>query len=335
LIKETLELQMNKRSLGKNGFNVSEVGLGCWQFSNDFGIMAEDTAFEIMNAVVENGVTFFDTADVYGMGFSETLIGQFAKQCSTPLTIATKYGRHPDVYPDNYTKENMRISIEGSLERLQRDSLDLLQLHCIPTEYLQKGEVFDWLREFKEEGLIKHFGASVESVEEGLICLKQEGLLSLQVILNIFRSKLVTELLPQAQTLGVGVIVRLPLASGLLAGKYTKDTTFAETDHRNYNRDGEFFNVGETFAGVPFEQGVEFVDEIKTMLPPNMTMAQMALRWILDHDAVSVIIPGARSPEQARSNAMLSSLEPLPQELHGKLHQFYKERIHDTVRGPY
>ena len=326
---------MNKRTLGKNGFTIGEVGLGCWQFGGDFGPMNEETAFEIMNTAVENGVDFFDTADVYGAGLSEELIGRFAKQCPAPLTLVTKYGRGEGVFPDNYTKDNMRKTIEDAQKRLQVETLDLLQLHCIPTECLRKGEVFDWLREFKDEGLIKHFGASVETVEEGLICLKQEGLLSLQVIFNIFRSKLITELLPQAKTKGVGIIVRLPLASGLLAGKYTKETTFAETDHRNYNRDGKFFNVGETFAGVPFEKGVEFVDMIKEMMPANMTMPELALRWILDHDAVSVIIPGASSPKQARSNAAVSDIAPLPKELHEMLYELYRGSIHNTVRGAY
>ena len=326
---------MKRRILGKSGFAVSEVGLGCWQFGGDFGGMPEETAFEIMNTAVENGVDFFDTADVYGAGISEELIGRFAKQCSAPLTIATKYGRWSDVFPDNYTRDNMRKAIEDAQKRLQVDTLDLLQLHCIPTEYLRQGDVFDWLREFKEEGLIKHFGASVETVEEGLICLEQEGLLSLQVIFNIFRAKLVTELLPQAKAKGVGIIARLPLASGLLAGKYTQETTFAETDHRNYNRDGKFFNVGETFAGLPFEKGVELADKLKLMVPENMNLAQMALRWILDHDAVTVIIPGSSRSEQTQTNAAISELPQLSKELHEKLADFYEQEVKQHIRGPY
>jgi len=326
---------MNKRELGENGFTIGEVGLGCWQFGGDFGEMSEETAFAIMETSVESGVDFFDTADVYGAGVSEELIGRFVKGCSAPLTIATKYGRWEGVFPDNYTKGNMRQAIEVALERLQLDVLDLLQLHCIPTEQLRRGEVFDWLREFKQEGLIKHFGASVETVDEGLLCLGQEGLLSLQVIFNVFRAKPAFELLPQAEAKGVGIIVRLPLASGLLAGKYTRETTFAETDHRNYNRDGAFFNVGETFAGLPFEKGVELADRIKELVPENMTMAQLALRWILDHDAVSVIIPGASRPEQAQSNAAISGLPPLSKELLAKLATFYEQEVKQHIRGPY
>jgi aryl-alcohol dehydrogenase-like predicted oxidoreductase len=326
---------MNKRELGNKGLMIGEVGLGCWQFGGDFGEMSEETAFAIMGTSVESGVDFFDTADVYGAGVSEELIGRFVKGCSAPLTIATKYGRWEDVFPDNYTKDNMRQAIEVALERLQLDVLDLLQLHCIPTEQLRRGEVFDWLREFKQEGLIKHFGASVETVEEGLLCLGQEGLLSLQVIFNIFRAKPAFELLPQAKAKGIGIIVRLPLASGLLAGKFTKATTFAETDHRNYNRDGAFFNVGETFAGLPFGKGVELADTIKEMLPDNMTLAQLALRWILDHDAVSAIIPGASNTKQARANAAISDLPPLPETLHAQLATFYEHEIKQHIRGPY
>ena len=326
---------MNKRELGKDEFTIGEVGLGCWQFGGDFGQMDEETAFAIMETSVANGVDFFDTADVYGAGISETLIGRFTQQCSTPLTIATKYGRWEGVFPNNYTKDNMREAIEVARERLQLDVLDLLQLHCIPTEHLQKGDVFDWLREFKQEGLVRHFGASVETVEEGLLCLGQEGLLSLQVIFNIFRAKPSFELLPQAREKGVGIIVRLPLASGLLAGKFTKDTVFPETDHRNYNRDGAFFNVGETFAGLPFEKGVELADGIKEMLPENLTMAQLALRWILDHEAVSVIIPGASSMKQAAANAAISGTPPLPEALHAQLADFYETKVKQHIRGPY
>lgn len=326
---------MNKRQLGKDGFSIGEIGLGCWQFGGDFGPMEEDTAISIMATAVENRVNFFDTADVYGAGRSEELIGRFLKGCSTPVTVATKFGRSDNVYPDNYTEVALRSSVEDSLKRLGKDRIDLLQLHCIPTSILRKGEIFGWLRRLKQEGIIKQFGASVETVEEGLICIEQDELLSLQVIFNFFRQKLVSELLPQARAKGIGIIVRLPLASGLLTGKYSKDTKFAETDHRNYNRDGKFFNVGETFAGLPFEAGVELTDMVKELLPENMSMSQLALRWILDNEAVSVIIPGASSPEQARGNAAISDLTPLPGELHRALSDLYTSRVHKQIRGPY
>ena len=326
---------MKIRQMGKDGWRIGEVGLGCWQFGGDFGDMAEETALAIMAAAVENGVTFFDTANVYGAGRSEALIGRFLKTCSSPVTVATKFGRGDDVYPDNYSEDILRRSVEGSLERLGVARLDLLQLHCIPPEVLQRGDVFDWLRRLKEEGLIREFGASVETIAEGLLCAAQPGLFSLQVIFNMFRQKIAAELLPRAKSKGIGIIVRLPLASGLLSGKFTQRTTFAKTDHRNYNRDGRFFNVGETFAGLPFETGVELADRIKQLLPEGMSMAQLALRWILDHDAVSVIIPGASSPDQARENTAVSKIPPLPAALHQALSDMYTDDIHSRIRGPY
>ncbi len=328
---------MKNRKLGNKGFDVSEVGLGCWQLGADWGKdISKEKAFNILNEAVKNGITFFDTADVYGDGKSETLIGAFLKTCDAPIRVATKFGRAGDVYPDKYSKEVLRKSVEGSLKRLGVDTLDLLQLHCIPTQYLREGSIFNWLRELQEEGLIKYFGASVETVEEGLICIEQEGLLSLQVIFNVFRQKLVTELFPKAKEKGVGIIVRLPLASGLLTGKFNASTTFPENDHRNYNRNGEVFNVGETFAGLPFERGLEFVEIIKKdILPSHLSMVQLALRWLLDHDAVTTIIPGASSTSQVISNAEVSNLEALTPEIHDALIQLYKTVIHSEIRGGY
>ncbi|MEM9984595.1 MAG: aldo/keto reductase [Bacteroidota bacterium] len=327
---------MNQRPLGKNGFNISEVGLGCWQLGSDWGEGIEkEKAFAILQQAVDSGITFFDTADVYGGGKSETLIGAFFQQNKTPVKITTKYGRTADVYPNNYTEDSLRKAVEASLKRLQMDCLDLIQLHCIPMEALKSGEIFDALRKLKEEGLIAHFGASVESVEQGLVCLEQEGLQSLQIIYNIFRQKLTTDLLPQAQAKGVGLIVRLPLASGLLTGKFTQETTFHESDHRNYNRDGQAFNVGETFAGLPFEKGVELAQQLEGMRPKGTNMVQMALRWILDHEAVSTIIPGASLPRQVAQNAAISDLESLSPSLMTKLTDFYQTHVQDHIRGVY
>lgn len=327
---------MKTRRIGKDVFEIGEVGMGCWQLGADWGDpLDKDAAFAIMSAAIESGITFFDTADVYGAGRSEEYIGQFIKNCGKSITVATKFGRGADVYPDKYSEDRLRRSVDASLERLGTDALDLLQLHCIPYDVLRNGKVFDWLRRLKQEGLIKHFGASVETVEEGLFCLEQDELASLQVIFNIFRQKLVNELLPQAKRRGVGLIVRLPLASGLLTGKFTEDTQFAETDHRHFNRNGECFNVGETFAGLPFEKGVELTVRLKAFLPEGMSMAQMALRWILDHDAVSTIIPGASSPEQAKANAMISGMPPLPDDLHQVLADFYDSDVHQHIRGRY
>jgi aryl-alcohol dehydrogenase-like predicted oxidoreductase len=326
---------MKTRELGKQGFSISEVGLGCWQFGGDFGEMEEETAISIMHTAVENGVNFFDTANVYGAGRSEELIGRFLKECASPVVVATKFGRGDGVYPGNYSEKILLQSIEDSSKRLGTETIDLLQLHCIPIEVLRQGDVFDWLRRAKQKGLIKHFGASVETVEEALICLEQDGLLSLQVIFNIFRQKMVKELLPQAKARGVGIIARLPLASGLLSGKFTSATTFVSTDHRNYNRDGASFNVGETFAGLPFAKGIELVEVIKGMLPRDTEMAQLALRWILDHEAVSTVIPGASSESQVKTNADSSSLEEIPEVLHKNLRNLYEQQIHAHIRGPY
>lgn len=330
-------MTMQNRTLGKNGFQVSEVGVGCWQIGGNWGDepVAEEKALQILSAAAENGVTFFDTADVYGDGRSERLIGEFLKTTDLSIRVATKYGRAADAYPDQYTETVLRNSVEASCKRLGVESLDLLQLHCIPTEVMREGSIFNQLRTLQSEGLIKHFGASVETVEEGLICMEQEGLSSLQVIFNLFRQKLVTELFPVAQEKEVGIIARLPLASGLLAGKMTKDTTFDENDHRNFNRDGQCFNVGETFAGLPFEKGIDFVEQLKEKLPPKMTMAQLALRWIIDHKAVSAIIPGASSPQQAQANAAISDIAPLSPELHAYLSAFYTQHVHAHVRGAY
>jgi aryl-alcohol dehydrogenase-like predicted oxidoreductase len=215
------------------------------------------------------------------------------------------------------------------------ETLDLTQLHCIPTSVLTSGEPFDWLRTLKKEGKIRHFGTSVESMDEALYCVEQEGVASLQIIFNIFRQKPVDTLFRAAREKGVALIVRLPLASGLLSGKMNKETRFGENDHRNYNRDGQAFNVGETFAGLPFERGVELADSIKPMVPPGMDMARMALRWCLDFPEVSVVIPGAKRPDQARENAKASDTPPLSRELHEKLRGFYSERVASQIRGPY
>ncbi len=326
---------MKERILGNKGLLVGEVGLGCWQFGGDFGEMSEETAYSIMEQAVQNGINFFDTANVYGGGRSESLIGKFLKRTKAPVKVATKVGREPEVFPDNYSPDTLRQGIDASRERLCVEQIDLLQLHCIPTEVMRQGEIFDWLRDEKEAGTIANFGVSVETVEEALLCLEQEDILSIQVIFNIFRQKLVKELLPQAKEKGVGIIVRLPLASGLLSGKFTTNTQFAASDHRNYNRDGQCFNVGETFAGLPFEKGVELAEGVRGILPDEATMVQQSLRWILDHDAVSVVIPGASTVQQVLSNAGASELPSLSASVHGKLEQFYTDHIANHIRGAY
>ena len=326
---------MKTRTLGKDGFIIGEVGLGCWQFGGDWGAMDEGTADEILSASLACGVDFFDTANVYGGGRSEEWIGKFLSGRGESAVVATKYGRGPAAYPDKYTEAGLRQAIDESRRRLRVGTIDLLQLHCIPMSVLRTGEVFDWLRRAQAEGLIRHFGASVETVEEGMLCLGQQGLLSLQVIFNLFRQKPAAELFPRAREAGIGIIVRLPLASGLLSGKFDASTKFPATDHRNYNRDGQAFNVGETFAGLTLAKGAELVGRLKPLVPANMTMAQMAMRWILDHEAVSVIIPGASSAGQARENAAVSALPPLPDSLREELAMFYRDEVHEHIRGPY
>lgn len=327
---------MKNRPFGKTGERVSEIGLGCWQLGGaDWGDMSEQAAMDILAAAVDSGVTFLDAADVYGSGRSESLIGKFLKGRSEKIFVATKMGRGPELYPDKYTEAGLRAATEASLQRLGVEALDLTQLHCIPVEVLRRGEVFDWLRKLQQEGKIRHFGASVESMEEASLCLAQDGLASLQIIFNIFRQRPITELFPAAKEKGVALIVRLPLASGLLTGKFTKETVFAQNDHRNFNRDGQSFNVGETFAGLPFDKGVELAEEMNVFVPESLSMVQMAQRWILDYDAVSVVIPGASTPDQARDNASISKLPPLSEELHDRLSVYYRTQVAPHIRGPY
>ena len=329
---------MKKRAFNGTGRQVSEVGLGCWQLGgSDWGDLDDRTAFRILDAAAENGTTFFDTADVYGNGRSEELIGSFLKdrRGSSGVFVATKLGRTSALYPDKYSEKGLRAATEASLKRLGVDALDLTQLHCVPTAVLQRGEVFGWLRDLQREGKIKAWGASVETVDEALLCLEQEGLASLQIIFNLFRQKPADLVLPRAKERNVAIIVRLPLASGLLAGKMCKTTKFSENDHRTYNRDGEKFNVGETFAGLPFEKGVELVDELRHFGPTDQPMAHWTQRWILDHDAVTVVIPGASRVQQASDNTDVSALAPLSQELNSQLRFFYRERVAPHIRGPY
>ncbi len=327
---------MKQRLFGNTGFHASEVGLGCWQLGGDcWGDVDETDALDILRASVDAGVNFLDSADVYGAGRSEELIGKFLRERSEELFVATKLGRQAHVYPDQYTSENLRGCTEASLRRLGVEALDLTQLHCPPPAIIENGEVFEVMREQVASGLIKNWGVSVESVEEGLLCLEQDGLASLQVIFNVFRRKPLELLFEQAKAKNVAVIVRLPLASGLLSGKLSADSTFAENDHRGYNEDGQFFNVGETFAGLGLAKGCELADKLKPMAPDGMSMAAMALRWILDFDAVSAIIPGASRVEQARDNAAISDLPPLSDELHEKLKAFYENSVSAHVRGLY
>jgi len=328
---------MRERLFDDTGVSVSEIGLGAWQLGGtEWGEVSEEDSLLTLQAAVENGINFFDTADVYGLGHSEELIGKFLKDCPEKIFVATKLGRFPKPgWPQNFSLDVFRAHAEASLRRLGVDVLDLIQLHCIPIELLRQGEVFEWLRQLRQEGKIRHFGVSVESMEEAQISVEQPDLTSLQIIFNIFRQKPIAALFDQAQAKKVALIIRLPLASGLLSGRYTKETKFPERDHRTFNRNGESFNVGETFAGLPFETGVELTETLKPLVPQGMTIAQMALRWILDFEPVSVVIAGARNAAQAVGNAKASDLPPLSRELHKKLKSFYQEEVAMNIRGPY
>lgn len=317
---------------------ISEIGLGTWQLgSADWGHITEQDAFAILQAYVDQGGNFIDTADVYGTGISERTIGKFLQQQSAEVFVASKLGRRSDSgfgWPQNFTYEFMRRQVESTLENLQIKQLFLEQLHCIPTEELQKGDVFDHLRRLQDEQLIRYWGVSVETAEEALICLQQEGLASLQIIFNLFRQHIADEIFALAQEKGVALIVRVPLASGLLAGKFTHQTQFTATDHRHYNANGEAFNVGETFSGVAFDEGVELTKEIAQLLPDNR-LAQWSIRWILDHPAVTTVIPGATKVSQVETNGEAALLPALSTGIHKALRELYDSQIKKKIRGRY
>lgn len=332
---------MKYRVFGKTGVRVSEVGLGTWQLGGaDWGAIDEREALAILGRAVERGVNLIDTADVYGLGVSEKLIGRFLRETRAKVHVATKLGRVQWVrhgWPERFTLRLAREATERSLRNLGVEAIFLQQWHCIPTPMLRDGEAFEHLEALKKEGLIRHWGCSVETVEEGLLCMTHPGCASLQVIYNLFRQKLTDELLPVAKRCNVGVLARVPLASGLLSGAFRRGHRFAAKDHRSYNAEGKAFNVGETFAGVPFERGVALAGGMKRILAPGprASMAQLALRWILDHDAVSAVIPGATKLAQVESNAAVSDLAPLGTARHRALRDYYERKVAAAIRGPY
>ena len=324
---------MELRTLGKSGLQASVIGLGCWQLGGDFGTNGVNNAQQILAAADQHGISFWDTADVYGAGASEKSIGDWQTTHSATRTLVTKLGRDDSLFPNKYRKDTMRASIEGSLARLQVSSLDLVQLHCVPPAELQGDTIWQILEGFRDEGLIKHYGASVETVEEGLMCLDKPGLTSLQIIFNLFRQDAINELLPKAQAADVGIIARLPLASGLLSGKFAHNTQFSVQDHCHYNKDGQHFNVGETFSGLPFDKAVVLVNELKSIVPTNIPLAQFALRWLIDQPAVTTVIAGASSAQQVTQNAAAAALPSLSKTQHDELSEFYQRRVRDHVRG--
>ncbi|MDA3960958.1 MAG: aldo/keto reductase [Planctomycetota bacterium] len=323
---------MRKRHLC-DGIDIPEVGLGCWQLGADWGEVADSEAQAILDQAYADGVRLFDTAAGYGVGRSERLLGAF-KQQHPDIVIITKSG----VWRDPADPEGARKLREGALqsrENLGVETIDLLQLHCVPTPVMADDRVWEALAALRDEGIISRFGASVETIDEGLMCLQRAGLASLQIIFNCFRQRPLDRLLPEAARAGVGIIVRLPLASGLLSGKFGASTAFAENDHRNYNRDGAAFNVGETFAGLTFSDGLRLTADCDAILPGAAPLAQRAIRWILGHEAVSVVIPGASKPEQVASNVAAAALPAFSATVHEDLRSWCTSEVDPLIRGVY
>jgi len=323
---------MQTRQLGRTGRQVSVIGLGCWQLGADWGEVGESEAMSVLHAAVDEGVTFLDTADVYGDGRSETLIGTLlAERPDAGLMVATKMGRRADPHvPEAFTLEAFRAWTDRSRRNLGVERLDLVQLHCPPTPVFSDDRVFDALDTLVDEGALAAYGVSVETCEEAMTAIARPNVATVQIILNAFRRKPLEEVLPAAEAAGVGIIARVPLASGLLSGKYDESTVFAPEDHRTYNRAGESFDVGETFAGVPFEVGVRAARRVTALAHPHPA-AQVALRWILDQPGVSTVIPGARNESQVRGNVAAAALDPLEPELLEGLRAVYDDEIREHV----
>jgi aryl-alcohol dehydrogenase-like predicted oxidoreductase len=320
------------RRLGKTGREVSEIGFGAWAIGGSWGETDDRTSLAAMNAAVDAGVTFFDTADVYGDGRSERLIATLLEERTEPLVVATKFGRRAPLELENYTYENLRSWLDRSRENLRVDTVDLVQLHCPPWETYYTPAVFEACDRLVEEGLVRAYGVSVEKVEEALKAIEYPGVATVQIIFNIFRQRPAELFFEQARLRDVGVIVRVPLASGLLTGKFNSESSFAADDHRAFNRQGESFDAGETFAGVDYELGLEVVEELRALVPEGASLAQLALRWILGFDAVSTVIPGAKTPEQARANATAADLPPLPEDTLRTIAAIYRDRIAPQVQ---
>ncbi len=323
---------MRHRQFGRTAFTTTDIGFGAWQIGGSWGDVSEADGRAALNAALDAGMTFIDTADVYGDGRSEKIIAEVLKaRGGTRPMVATKAGRRLSPHTaDGYTKANLEGFIDRSRENLQVDRLDLVQLHCPPTEVFYRPEVFEGLEEIKASGKIADYGVSVSTVEEGLKAIEYPGVVSIQIIFNIFRQRPAHLFLREAKRRNVAVIARVPLASGLLSGKITRDTAFAADDHRNYNRHGEAFDVGETFAGVPLEVGLQAVEEVRKLVPAGAGMAAFALKWILMNEAVSVVIPGARNAAQAEANAKAADLAPLSAEVMAAT-----TGIYDRLVAPY
>ncbi|KAF1722339.1 aldo/keto reductase [Pseudoxanthomonas wuyuanensis] len=326
---------MRSRPFGRSGRSVGEIGFGAWAIGDAWGRVDDDEAVAALHAALDAGVDFIDTADVYGDGHSERLIARVLKERggARPF-VATKAGRRlPQQTVAGYSEENLNAFIDRSLRNLDTDSLDLVQLHCPPTDLYYHPEAFERMERLVEQGKIRQYGVSVERVEEALKAIEYPGVVSVQIVFNMFRLRPAERLFRQAQERGVAIIARVPLASGLLSGKFTHDTRFENTDHRQFNRHGEAFDVGETFSGVPYEVGLAAVERIRPLVSGDATMAQLALRWILMFDAVTVVIPGARNPRQALANVAAADLPPLSDEVMEAVARIYEEDIKRYVHA--
>ncbi|APH06210.1 aldo/keto reductase [Bacillus weihaiensis] len=327
---------MNYRQLGNTDLTISELSFGTWAIGGSWGKSDDQEALRGLERAMDAGVNFFDTADVYGDGHSEELLAKATKGKEDKIHIATKFCRKGDIFdPATYSEKTVTEYCEASLKRLQRDTIDLYQIHCAPFDVLKNGQVFEVLDKLQQQGKIRHYGVSVETVEEGLFCLDQSNVKALQVIFNIFRQKAIPELLPQAKEKGVGLLARVPLASGLLTGKFSKQATFEADDHRHFNKDGEAFNVGETFAGVEFAKGVELSQQLHWISEGRGNMARAALRWILDHEEITTVIPGFKTVKQVEDNLQAIEVPSFSEGDLKKVSDFYQTEIHPNIRGVY
>ncbi len=318
---------MEYRELGRTGWKVSTISLGTWAMGSLWGKVDDRESFAALNRALDLGVNLFDTADVYG---SEPLLGKLRKQRKEPFYIATKMGRGLDQDARFFTKRNLSAFVEGSLRNLDTDVIDLMQLHCPPIE-VYNTDVFGILDEFVNQGKIRHYGVSVERIDEGLKAIQYPNVQSVMIIFNMFRLRPIEDFFPEAKRRKVGIIARVPMASGLLTGKMTRSTTFARDDHRSFNREGQAFDKGETFSGVDFEKGLEAVEELRELVPPGMTMAQMALRWILMFDTVTCAVPGAKRTAQVEDILKAADFPPLTKATMQKIREIYDTRIRPDV----
>ncbi|HTK09441.1 MAG TPA: aldo/keto reductase [Ktedonobacteraceae bacterium] len=325
---------MDYRALGRTGWQASEMGFGSWAIGGSWGKTDDSEAIAALHKAIELGVNFIDTADVYGDGHSEQLIARVRKEHTEPLFIATKAGRRLNPHTaDGYNRENLTKFVERSLQNLQMERLDLVQLHCPPSEVYDRPEVFAALDGLVQEGKIRYYGVSVEKVDEALKAIQYPNVQSVQIIFNMFRLKPTEEFFAAARERQVGIIVRVPLASGLLTGKMSKDSQFSADDHRNFNRHGEAFDQGETFSGVDYESGLEAVEELRTLVPAGFTLAQFALRWTLMFPEVTTVIAGAKTPQQAEENSQAAAMPPLSDETMRRVQELYDRRIKAQVHG--